>query len=121
MASQPKTTTFSYEKSNNFSVAYVDGATARPLASGNIYLSFFFERGHEFENITHEVNPDRTLGKEISRKIREGVCRELQFAIVASPAAAKRICSLITEAVEKTEALIEQAQKLEQGRKAAGK
>jgi hypothetical protein len=110
MASEPQKLTFAYEKSNNFSTAYVDGATARPLPSGNVYLSFFLERGHEFESVTNEVDGEM-VGKEISRKIKDGICRELQVAIVASPAAAKRICSLITETVEKAEAIGEQARR----------
>jgi hypothetical protein len=115
MATEPKTVTFSYEKSENFSVAYVDGATARPLPSGNIYLSFFLERGHEFEAVTNQLDSEGNLGKEIDRKIKDGILRELQVAIIASPAAAKRICALITETVEKAEAISGQA------RKASGK
>lgn len=123
MASEPKTLTYTYEKSDRFSVAYVDGATARPLPSGHVYLSFFLERGHEFEAVTNQVNPDGTLGKEVERRIKDGLLRELQVAIVATPAAAKRICTLITETVEKAEAIIEEARKAsnEQTRKASSK
>jgi hypothetical protein len=107
MASHPETITFSYEKSKNFEVVHVDGATARPLASGNVYLSFFLERGHEFEEVVHEVTAEGALGKEIRRKMKDGVCRELQFGIVASPASAKRISDLILETLEKAKSISE--------------
>jgi hypothetical protein len=108
---KPRTLTFTYEKSKDFSQRYIDGATARPLPSGNVYLAFFMERGHEFESVTNEVDEAGNIGKEVTREIDEGVLRELQFALIASPATAKRLCTLLTDAAEKAEAVAEIARK----------
>lgn len=78
----------SNQRAGGSGVVPVDGTTARRLPSGNVYLSFFLERGHKFEEVVHEVTAEGALGKEIKRKIKDGVCRELRFAIVASPAPA---------------------------------
>jgi hypothetical protein len=41
---QPQTVKFVYEKSADYSIRYVDGATASGMPSGNLRVSFFLER-----------------------------------------------------------------------------
>jgi hypothetical protein len=97
----PTTLTFTYEQSNDFAVKYADGATAKGTPSGNIYVGFFLERPHEFETVVHEMTPEGQLGKEVSRSIKEGICRQIQTAVVMNPAAARVISKLILDTLDK--------------------
>jgi hypothetical protein len=96
--------TFTYDRSPDFAVRYADGTTIKAMPSGNLYIGFFIERPHEFENITYEVTPDGALSKEISCVAKEGVCRQLQCAIVANPAAARAIANGIIQTLDKIDA-----------------
>jgi hypothetical protein len=100
MDSKPTNLTFTYDRSPDFSVRYADGASIKALPGGSLYI----ERPHEFEKITYEISPEGALGKQIDSVVKEGVCRQLQCAIVTNPAAARAIASGIIQVLDKRDA-----------------
>ena len=75
------------------------------MPGGNIYVGFYLERQHEFDSVVHEFSADGRLGKELSHTLKEGVCRQMQSAIVMSPAAARAIANGILTTLDKLDAL----------------
>jgi hypothetical protein len=104
MENKPTSLTFTYERSPDFSVRYTDGATIKPVSQGNLYIGFYIEHAHNPESITYEVTPDGALSKEISSVAKEGVCRQLQCAIVANPTAARAIANGIIQTLDRLDA-----------------
>lgn len=98
-----KTLTFTYEQSTDFTAKYADGATIKIMPSGNIYMGFFMDRPHEFENVIHEVSSEGNLGKEVSRTLKDGLCRQLQTAVVMNQASARAIAKLLLDTLDMIE------------------
>jgi hypothetical protein len=101
MENAPTNLTFTYDQSPDFSVRYADGVTVKPMPGGSVYMGFYLERAHEFEDVTHELTADGKLSKEIGRTVKEGVCRQLQVAVVTNPNGARAIANGILQTLDR--------------------
>ena len=104
MEKNPTNLTFTYEQSPDFSVRYADGAGIKAMPGGNIYVAFYLERAHEFDTVVHELTADGKL-KDVSSTSREGICRQLQSAIVVNPSAARSIANAILQTLDRLDTL----------------
>jgi hypothetical protein len=100
MENKPTSLKFTYDHSPDFSVRYADGVTVQAMPGGTIYMTFFLERLHELDDVTHELSAYGKLSKETGRTVKEGVCRQLQVAIVANPNGARAIANGILNTLD---------------------
>jgi hypothetical protein len=80
----PTKLSFQFIKSSGFRIIHADGANGGITPRGNIFLAFYSERIPIPEVVTHQLNPDGTLGPEIpeERKMKSGVIREMDFGVM---------------------------------------
>jgi len=99
----PETLNFDYIKSNQFRVIHADGAFFALTAQGGVTVSFFAERQPIPRRIVIRVNPDGTLGQEITeqRVVRDAIVRDTEVAVAMSLETAKRINDTLGEILEK--------------------
>jgi hypothetical protein len=100
---------FDYIKSNLFRVLTADGATATLTPQGKIFLYLYNERVPIPRQLTYELLPDRTLGKEVSNISREGFVREVEVGILIDTNVAEGIIDVLSKIVNSRKGISEPA------------
>ncbi len=100
---------FDYIKSNLFRVLTADGATATLTPQGKIFLYLYNERVPIPRQLTYELLPDRTLGKEVSNISREGFVREVEVGIVIDTNVAEGIIDVLSQILNSRKGIFEPA------------
>jgi len=100
MEKKKKTINFIYQKNNYYKNYHVDGVVGSLTPKGLINLNFFVERNPIPTQITFEINKDNTLGKEIDRKSKIGVIREINTGIVIDLQTAKSIVEWLNAKID---------------------
>lgn len=96
----PENISFHYLKTSSYKTLHVDGIFGGPTPNGNIYMELFVERAPTPQEVTHQVNKDGTLGKEIKRKGKTGLIREIEAGIVFDLATAEKIQMWLAAKIE---------------------
>ena len=78
----PRTVEFHYIKSNGFRVVHTDGAWGGPTPHGYIAVTFYSERAPLPQLLVRELDSSGRLGKEVSRKSRNGYVREAEVQVM---------------------------------------
>lgn len=95
--------TFDYTQSNLFRVVHVDGATASITPNLDIDLVFWSEHHSIPVEVTYEVSPEGTLGREIGRVNRDTIVREVEVSMPISISTARALIELLETAVKQIE------------------
>ncbi len=101
----PTQLTFHYIKSNTYRDVQVDGVigSVRPNGKG-IHVSVFSERSPVPQCVTHEIDADGQVGKELARDGKEGVARTLEVGLFLDLDNAKRLVGWLREKIDILEA-----------------
>ncbi len=99
----PKTLDFQYIKSNNFRVVHGDGVFGGVTPSSYITMGFYSERGSIPQKVTHEINSEGGLGRELERTGKSGVAREIEVEVVVDLPTARGLVDWLGEHVSKLE------------------
>jgi hypothetical protein len=95
---------FNYIKNNNFIINHVDGLHGGLTPRGHLIMNFFCERFPIPNSVTFEIN-EGNIGKEVDKKSKEGVIREIVSGVVVNLEAAKSINAWLTEKIKEMESL----------------
>lgn len=106
MAEAPSEIKFKYIFADDYNPVYVNGAYGGATARGEIVANFFLERQALLTSVTHAVDKEGTLGKEIARTPKEempAVVRYVSAGIVLSVETAKLIHAWLGEQIQEAE------------------
>lgn len=79
----PKDVDVHYLKTNNYRTYHVDGIFGGLTPDGNkLYVELFVQRVVTPTEIKYAINQNGTLGKEIKRKGKSGIIREIESGII---------------------------------------
>jgi hypothetical protein len=96
----PSAVKFHYIKGNFFRVIHADGAIGGITSGRGIFLSIFSERGAIPQVVEQAINPDGSLGSEISREGKEGLVREIEVGVMLNERTAKDIAEWLLKQAE---------------------
>ncbi|MCD6183169.1 MAG: hypothetical protein J7K01_02585 [Thermovirga sp.] len=91
---------FDYIKANNYKECSIDGAFGGITPSKKIQISLFSERSPIPKSITHELDEDGKLGKEIDRDTREAIIRNVEVTVYLNSAAAISLHNWLGKQIE---------------------
>ncbi len=99
---------FEYKYPENYNPVYVNGAHGGISHKGELTINFFLEKVPLPDSVTHEINKNLTLGKEIKRQSKERniLIRHVAFGIILNLDDAKSIHQWLGKTIEKLEKLI---------------
>ena len=98
---------FHYIKANQFRVIHADGVHGGLHPRGNIQMSFFSERVPIPKRVSHEIDEDGKLGKEIvsERETRDGIVREVEVGVVMGVSEARSLVKWLQQKIRAYEKL----------------
>jgi hypothetical protein len=98
----PPTISFHYIKSNFFRVVHTDGALGNVTPSGNIFVSFYSERGPIPQIMTHEITESGQVGTEHQdeRVGKKGIIREVEVGAMMSVETATSFVAWLQEKID---------------------
>jgi len=88
---KPKQINFHYIRSNFFRTVHSEGVLGGLTPFSSIVMNFYSERQVIPRIVTHELNPDMSLGKEIKKDSREGIIREVEISVSMNLQAARAL------------------------------
>jgi len=94
---------FIYQKTPTYKNYHADGVFGGITPGGYLHLGFFLERNPIPQKIKMEINPDSTLGKEISQEGKKGIIREFECGVIIDLKTAKKIEKWLKDFIEKHE------------------
>ena len=80
-STKKKKVDFHYLKTSSYRSFRVDGAFGGLTPKGEIYLELYLERQVTPKIVTHEINKNGQLGKELKREGKRGMIREVECGI----------------------------------------
>jgi hypothetical protein len=93
---------FHYVKSVHYRTLHADGIWGGPTpTTDGIYIAFYNQRFPIAQTTIHEIRPDGTLGKELSREGKDGVIREVEVGVTVDVATAHHLHKWLTEQLAK--------------------
>ena len=101
-----KTVTFEYKVSPKYSVYAVNGVHGGLTPKGEILMNVFFERHSIPEEITHELNPNGVLGRQVGRKHREAIVRDVAFGLSMTAETARSVAKWLNDRADDFDRLI---------------
>jgi hypothetical protein len=89
---------FDFIKSNFFRVLHVDGIYGGlPPGGGHfIEMAVWNERWPIPKQVVYELNPDRSVGKEIEKHSRDAIVREVEAQLIIDIEVAKKVRDWLT-------------------------
>ena len=72
---------FTYQKSPDYKAHLVEGIVGGITPKGKISIDFFNEKSPIPDSVTHELSNNGILGKEVNRKGKKGIVREIESGI----------------------------------------
>src|SRR4051812_5999681 len=104
---KPETISFDYLKSNNFRVLHADGAFIGLSATG-LTVCFFSERQPIPRRVVHAINPDGTMGKELTdqRVVRDAVVRDTEVAVAMAIEPARNVHRVLGELIASFDGIV---------------
>ena len=100
--SPPKRIRIEFEKGDNYQEVYAEGAFGGITPSGLIRFMLYNDRGPTPKALHHEIDPDGSLGPEISekRETNDGFVRDLKIGVTMTPSAAAALAAWLKEKVD---------------------
>lgn len=78
---KPKSIKFIYNKTPNYRTYTVGGIVGGLTPKGKLFIDLFNEKRALPDSVIHELSEEGLLGKEIERKVNDGVIREIDCGI----------------------------------------
>ncbi len=103
----PADITFHYIKNPNFRAIHVDGAIGGITPSNNIHISLYSERPAIPQKITHQINPDGTLGDVLNKAGRDGIVREMDIDVILDISTARSLSQWLDEQIHTLEEILQ--------------
>ncbi len=93
---------FDFIKSQYFRVIHADGAIGGVTPAGLIHFALYSERAAIPRQITHLLNPDKTLGERVFEETvaREAIVREMDVDVILSIAFAENLRKWLGEKIK---------------------
>jgi hypothetical protein len=99
---------FKYIFDYGYNPVYVNGAHGGVSPRGELVMNFYLERMALPESITHEINPNGTIGNEVSAEpddLKNSLVRFIETGVVMSYHNAKELHLWLGERIKELEAL----------------
>jgi hypothetical protein len=99
---------FKYIFDYGYNPVYVNGAHGGVSPRGELVMNFYLERMALPESITHEINPNGTIGNEVSTEpedLKNSLIRFIETGVVMNYQNAKELLLWLGERVKEMEAL----------------
>ena len=107
MTENTKTLEIHYLKTANYRSFHIDGVFGGITPSGGIYMELFLQRAPTPKVITHELNDDNSLGKELARESKTGLIREIEAGLIFDLQTAELVQSWLAEKIKTLKSLSE--------------
>jgi len=99
---------FKYIFNYGYNPVYVNGAHGGVSPRGELVMNFYLERMALPESITHEINPNGTIGNEVSAEpedLKNSLVRFIEAGVVMNYQNAKELLLWLGDRVKEMEAL----------------
>ena len=99
---------FKYIFDYGYNPVYVNGAHGGVSPRGELIMNFYLERMALPESITHEINPNGTIGNEVSAEpddLKNSLVRFIETGVVMSYHNAKELHLWLGDRIKELEAL----------------
>jgi Zn ribbon nucleic-acid-binding protein len=100
--------TFKYVLADDYNPVYVNGAHGGVSPRGELVMNFYLERMALPRSITHEINPNGTIGNEVAAEpedLKSSMVRFIAAGVVLNCQSAKELHLWLGERVKEMEAL----------------
>src|ERR1035437_6274980 len=77
-----KTIDLNYLKTHSYRTYFTSGAFGGITPKGQVYMELYVERGVTPQIVTHQINENGSLGKEVKRDGKVGVIREIECGVI---------------------------------------
>ncbi|SNB48049.1 hypothetical protein [Geobacter sp. DSM 9736] len=122
MADKPEVT-FKYVFSYNYNPVYVNGAHGGVSPRGEIVVNFYLERPALPNSITHEINPNGTIGSETAQEpedLKNSLVRFVSDGVILNYESARNIHHWLGERIKELEAIERAKANLQFGQEPSG-
>ncbi|HTP66428.1 MAG TPA: hypothetical protein VMJ66_13630 [Geobacteraceae bacterium] len=99
---------FKYIFNYGYNPVYVNGAHGGISPRGELIMNFYLERMALPEALTHEINPNGTIGSEVASEpedLKSSMVRFIETGVVMNYQGAKDLLLWLSERVKELEAL----------------
>ena len=99
---------FKYIFDYRYNPVYVNGAHGGVSPRGELVMNFYLERMALPESITHEINPNGTIGKEVAAEpedLAQSMVRVIESGVVMNYQNARELHFWLGERIKEMEAL----------------
>jgi hypothetical protein len=100
-----KSLTFKHREDQQFRVIHVDGIFGGPTPRGLLYATLFTELPPLPSEVTHELLPSGTLGKELGRSNDAAIQRRIEVGLIMDVQVCKAIRDWLSAQVDILESL----------------
>jgi len=110
---------FKYIFNYGYNPVYVNGAHGGISPRGELIMNFYLERMALPEALTHEINPNGTIGNEVSSEpedLKNSLVRFIDTGVVMNYQGAKDLLLWLGERVKEMEALEQARAAMPQGK-----
>jgi hypothetical protein len=100
--------TFKYVFADDYNPVYANGAHGGVSPRGELVMNFYLERMALPRSVTHEINPNGTIGSEVSAEpddLKSSMVRFIAAGVVLNCQSAKELHLWLGERVKEMEAL----------------
>ena len=100
--------TFKYVFADDYNPVYVNGAHGGVSPRGELVMNFYLERMALPRSVTHEINPNGTIGNEVAaepEELKSSMVRYIDAGVVLNCQSAKELHLWLGERVKEMEAL----------------
>jgi hypothetical protein len=108
MAQDKPELTFKYIFDYGYNPVYVNGAHGGVSPRGELVMNFYLERMALPNSITHEINPNGTIGREVAAEpedLGQSMVRFIKSGVVMNLQNAKELHHWLGERIKEMEAL----------------
>jgi hypothetical protein len=97
-----------YIKIPSYRTFCTSGAFGGITPKGQIYMELFVERAATPQVVTHQINDNGSLGKELKRQGKVGVVREIECGIVFDIGTAKSMKRWLEDKINEYDKLLQE-------------
>jgi hypothetical protein len=108
MSKNKQELTFKYVFAADYNPVYVNGAHGGVSPRGELVMNFYLERMALPRSVTHEINPNGTIGNEVAAEpegLKSSMVRFIDAGVVLNFQSAKELHLWLGERVNEMEAL----------------
>jgi len=108
MSKNKQELTFKYVFAEDYNPVYVNGAHGGVSPRGELVMNFYLERMALPRSVTHEINPNGTIGNEVAAEpegLKSSMVRFIDAGVVLNFQSAKELHLWLGERVKEMEAL----------------